>query len=77
MMRKKRVQMATMFQILASGRPMVEYEERRELYDFLEVPEMPKVHWTDNSAWCMAEAMFNQVIFITTNALNFSFFHPF
>jgi hypothetical protein len=35
---KKKVQFATLFQILADGRPMLEYESRAALYEFLNVP---------------------------------------
>jgi len=35
---KKKVQFATLFQILSDGRSLVEYESRHELYNFLNVP---------------------------------------
>lgn len=40
---KKRVQFATLFQILFHERPMVNYENRATLYSFFDVPN-PRVH---------------------------------
>lgn len=60
--RKKRVQFATLFQLLSDGRPMVEYESRAALYKLLNVPDMPGAHWCDNSGWLMAGYMYKQVI---------------
>ena len=42
--RKKRVQFATLFQLLAGGRPMTKFEARCDLYEFLGVPNMPHKH---------------------------------
>ena len=58
---KKKVQFATLFQILADGRPMLEYESRAALYEFLNVPNFPRMHWSDNSGWIMAEFMYAEV----------------
>jgi len=58
---KKIVQLATIYQILSAGRPMLEYEERQALYTFLNVPNLPRMHWSDSSAWQMAESMYCQV----------------
>jgi hypothetical protein len=58
---KKKVQFATLFQILADGRPMLEYESRATLYEFLYVPNFPRMHWSDNSGWIMAEFMYAEV----------------
>ena len=59
--KRKRVQFATMFQLLASERPMTEFEPRFELYEFLNIPELPRKHWTDGSGWIMAEHFYNFV----------------
>jgi hypothetical protein len=40
---------------------MVNYESLEGLYSFLEVPNLPRMHWSDNSAWLMAEFMFAEV----------------
>lgn len=58
---KKKVQFATLFQILHNGRPLVEFESRFELYDFLQMPNNPRKHWSDNGGWDMAECMYAQV----------------
>ena len=58
---KKKVQFATLFQILADGRPMLEYESRASLYEFLNVPNFPRMHWSDNSGWIMADFMYAEV----------------
>ena len=43
-LRRKRVQFATLFQILQNGRPMLEYEARQGLYKLLGVPDLPGAH---------------------------------
>ena len=58
---KKKMQFATLFQILADGRPMLEYESRAALYEFLNVPNFPRMHWSDNSGWIMADFMYAEV----------------
>ena len=50
-----------MFQIMADGCPMLEYESRAALYDFLNVPNIPRMHWSDNSGWIMDEFMYAKV----------------
>ena len=59
--RKKRVQFATLFQLLSEGRPMLEFESRFSLYKFLNVPDLPAAHWCDTSGWAMASYMYRQV----------------
>ena len=59
---KKRVQFATLFQILQSGRPMLEYEAHQGLYKLLGVPDLPGAHWCDSSAWIMASFMHKLVV---------------
>jgi hypothetical protein len=53
-MERKKVQFATLFQILEGGRPMVEYESNKALYSFINVFKNPKMHWFDSSSWIMA-----------------------
>jgi hypothetical protein len=48
--RKKKVQFASIFHFLFASRPMVHYESLEGLYSFLEVPNLPRMHWSDNSA---------------------------
>ena len=59
---RKRLQMGTIFHLLEQGRPMLEYEALQPLFEFLEVPKIPKRHWSDNAGWTMAEAMYAQVL---------------
>jgi hypothetical protein len=59
--KKKKVQFATLFQILVDGHPMLEYESKATLYEFLNVPNFPIMHWSDNSGWIMVEFMYAEV----------------
>jgi hypothetical protein len=52
---------ATLFAILSAGRPMQEYRSREELYQFLNVPECPSMHWCHGSGWLMAEHIYDFV----------------
>ena len=58
---KEKIWFATLFQILADGRLMLEYESRAALYEFLNVPNFPRMHWSNNSGWIMAEFMYSEV----------------
>jgi len=58
---RKRVQFATVFHILAEGRPMIEYEFLNSLFNFLQVRHIPKKQWSDNSGWAMAEVLYSLV----------------
>jgi hypothetical protein len=57
----QRVQLATLFQMLTDGRPMNEFENKFKIYDFLDVPDFPRVHWSDGAGWLMAEHMYDIV----------------
>jgi len=61
-MERKKVQFATLFQILEGGRPMVEYGSKKVLYFFINVFKNPKMHWFDSSSWIMVEFMYAHVI---------------
>jgi hypothetical protein len=61
MRKKKRVQMATIFHLLAEGRSMIDFPRTKALFNFLEVPVLPQKHWTESSSWCLAEAMYSKV----------------
>jgi hypothetical protein len=41
---RKLVQFATLFHTLKHGRPMLEYEVHKDLFDFLNLEENPKMH---------------------------------
>jgi hypothetical protein len=57
----QRVQLATLFQLLSDGRPMVEFEARFKLYDFLSVPDLPQQHWSNGAGWLFAFHMYDIV----------------
>jgi hypothetical protein len=59
---RKRVQFATLFQILDVGCPMVEYESMKVLCSFIGMFNNPKMHWSHNSGWIMVKFMFVQMI---------------
>lgn len=60
--RKKRVQFATLFQLLlACGRLMTEFEAIFEQYEFLNVLELPCKHWVDSFGWVMVEHLYDFV----------------
>jgi hypothetical protein len=40
---------------------MTEFESRFALYDFLKVPDLPHVHWSDGAGWLMACHMYDFV----------------
>ena len=46
---KKRVQFATIFSLLYSGRPTTEFVERFDLLKFLGLPDFPRSHWSIRS----------------------------
>jgi hypothetical protein len=59
---RKRVQFGTIFNLLSQDCPMLEYEASLSLFKFLNLPGIPKLHWSDNAGWEMADAMFGQVL---------------
>jgi hypothetical protein len=59
--KKKMTQFATLFALLSVGRPMTEFEARFELYEFLAVPNLPRMHWSLGSGWIMGEHMYDFV----------------
>jgi hypothetical protein len=36
---------------------MLEYEAHKDLFDFLNFEENPKMHWTNDSSWAMVQHM--------------------
>jgi hypothetical protein len=40
---------------------MSEYESLEDLFSFLDVPNLPHMHWSESSGWIMAEFMFDVV----------------
>ncbi len=52
---KKLVQFATLFHTLKHGMPMFEYEAHKDLFDFMNLENNHKMHWTNNFGWVMAQ----------------------
>jgi hypothetical protein len=52
---KKLVQFATLFHTLKHGKPTFEYDAHKDLFDFLNLEENPKMHWIKNFAWIIAQ----------------------
>jgi hypothetical protein len=48
--------------LLKNGRPMIDFESLKELFEFLKFANAPKKHWTNSSGWGMARAMHNMVL---------------
>ena len=58
---RKRLQFATILHLLQEGRPMLEYAAIQPLLEFLDVPKLPRRHWSDSAGWELAECLFHQV----------------
>ncbi len=54
---RKLVQFVTLFHTFKHGRPMFEYEVHKDLFEFLNFKENPKMHWIDISGWAMTQHM--------------------
>ena len=59
--RKKQVQFATLLHVLGHGKPMKEYEKLEKLYNRLDFPDVPRMHWSGSLGRFMAEAMYDVV----------------
>jgi hypothetical protein len=55
--KRKLVQFRLLFWILSQGRPMSDFEDSRELFQQLQVPDCPRKHWSAFAGWDMAESM--------------------
>jgi hypothetical protein len=72
--RKKLVYFITLFHTLKHGRPMFEYEVHKELFDFLNLEENPKMHWTYSLSWAMAQHMHGIVLEATKSIVGATHF---
>ena len=52
---------ALVLHLLCASQPMVHYESLEPLYAFLEVPNLPNMHWYDSSGWIMAKFIYIEV----------------
>jgi hypothetical protein len=48
---------------------MLEYEAHKELFDFLNLEENPKMHWIDSLGWAITQHMHNIVLEATIFAI--------
>lgn len=46
---------------MIQGKPILEYESLDSLFEFLNVPFLPKAHWSDNRGWIMAKFIYGMV----------------
>ncbi len=66
---KKLIQFATLFHPLKHGRPMLEYEAHKELFDFPNLEENPKMHRINLVGWAITQHMHNIVLEATIYAI--------
>ncbi len=59
---RKLVQFATLFHTLKHGRPMLEYEVHKDLFDFLNFDKNPKMHWTYNFSLAMVQHVHGTIL---------------
>lgn len=67
---RKRLQFATILHLLQEGRPMLEYAALLPLFTFLNVPKLPKRHWSDSAGWDLAECLHHQVKLKTKDVMS-------
>jgi hypothetical protein len=59
--KKKLVQFTSIFSLLSKGKPMIDYEDFKPLFEFLKLRSIPKKHWTNGVGWEMSEHIKNEV----------------
>jgi hypothetical protein len=50
------------FHLLKHGKPMIDFEHMKGLFDFLKVHHMPRKHSTYSTSWGMVVAMHNVIL---------------
>jgi hypothetical protein len=55
-MSKKRLQFVVIMDLLKRGRPMLDYANSFNLFDFLRF-DLPKFHWSDDAGWEIADSL--------------------
>jgi hypothetical protein len=60
--KKKVVQFAAIFTLLRDGQPMADYSGMKELMQYLYVPNCPLKHWSETTAWGIAECLHDVVL---------------
>jgi len=59
--KKKLVQFAFILTLLSKGKPMIDYEDFKPLFEFLKFQFIPKKHWIDGVHWEMAKHINNEM----------------
>jgi hypothetical protein len=68
--KRKYLQFVTMFHLLKHAMPMTNYERMDEqVFTFLKVEKVPKVHWNDSFTWGMANCIHDVVLAITKHVI--------
>jgi hypothetical protein len=60
--KKKIVQFAAVFVLLRDGRLLTDYSRMRDLLEYLRVPDFPRKHWAQETAWGIAECLHDVVL---------------
>jgi hypothetical protein len=50
------------FHLLKNGKPIIDFESLKELFQFLKFVDAPKKHSIDSNEWVMARTMHNVVL---------------
>jgi hypothetical protein len=50
------------FHLLKNGRPLIDFESLKELFEFLKFSLMPPKNWINSSGWGMARAIHNVIL---------------
>ena len=72
--KKKQVQIATIFHVFSKGRPMSEYKLLFSLFEPINVPFMPRAHWSDSNSWIMVEFLYYMVRCRIRSKVSFAIF---
>jgi len=59
--KRKLVQFALILSLLGKGKPMIDYEDFKPLFEFLKLRFIPKKCWIDGACWEMAKRINNEM----------------
>jgi hypothetical protein len=71
---RKIARMKFLFYILSHNHPMLEFESLYELFNCLNVPKNPSMHWSNISGWAFAKFMHIQVQEVIIKAIQIARF---
>jgi hypothetical protein len=57
----KKIQIATIFNLLNEGKLMIDYKDFHFLFEFLKFQSIPNKHWFDKASWKMVKHINNKV----------------